>query len=121
VCDNKDDDWEYDIKEFLRSHPLTKGNEKSARCIGFMVQEIVTKLLRPLPLQPSFIIMDKLSDFVMYNSKFASFVMNRLKRSTMNVVVDRSQQSNMEVADELRLPAQVDFWIYPSMRCRTWN
>jgi len=92
----RDNDAEYGIDEFIRSHPLTKGNTKMTRCIGSMVKEIVTKLLRPLPLQPSFIIMDKLSDFVMYNAQFASFVRNRLQRYATD-----------EIADEMSLPGLI--------------
>jgi len=69
-----------------------------------MGEHMATKLMRPLPLQPPFVIMDKLLDILLYTAKFSSFVRNRLRRYG-------TQPELRQHA--LHLPVQMDFWIIP--------
>jgi len=101
----------YTIQTFISSHPLTKKTQHNIKrhsqrrqCISSVVEQMATSLMRPLPLQPPFVIMDKLLDFLLYTAKFSSFVRNRVRRySTEPALWDHA----------LHLPVQMDFWIIP--------
>lgn len=91
----------YGIEEFLRTHPLTQKDSKMARSVRSVFHRLVTKLMRPLPLDPPFVIMDNLKDILSFSGQFAKFVRNRLMVSH-GPVVD---------PDLLHLPIQMDFWV----------
>eukprot|EP01083_Nonionella_stella_P274449 931614_1 len=93
------------ISMFLQNYPLFVSlrdrlkHEHSIRCVSSCVVEIVSKILRPLPLEPThYVIHDTYSDFLMYLTQISRFIHdnNRLKKY-----------------DQMPFPMQIDFMIIP--------
>eukprot|EP01083_Nonionella_stella_P004575 13270_1 len=97
------------INEFLRNYPLfvsLRGrlkHQEAIHCLSSSVTHIVNKVLCPLPLQPTHVIHDTYSDFLIYLTQISRFIHNK----------NRLTQYDHMILNALPFPIQIDFMIIP--------
>merc|ERR1719361_1768123 len=100
---------ELSITEFLNNYPLFEAlrmnlkYEHAIHCITSSVTHIINKVMRPLPFQPTHIINDTYSDYLMYSTAISKFIDNKIHQSHFE---------NM-ILNALSFPIQLDFMIIP--------